>query len=51
MIADSETGRTGEVPPLLEAAVVYPVTMLLLIGTVVLGIAVFRYEQLQVAGS
>ena len=26
---------------------VYPVTMLLLIGTVVLGIAVFRYEQLQ----
>ncbi len=31
----------------LEAAVVYPVTMLLLIGTVVLGIAVFRYEQLQ----
>ena len=32
---------------MLEAAVVYPVTMLLLIGTVVLGIAVFRYEQLQ----
>jgi Flp pilus assembly protein TadG len=31
----------------LEAAVVYPVAMLLLIGTVVLGIAVFRYEQLQ----
>jgi Flp pilus assembly protein TadG len=32
---------------MLEAAVVYPVTMLLLIGTVVLGIAVFRYEQVQ----
>ena len=31
----------------LEAAVVYPVAMLLLIGTVVVGIAVFRYEQLQ----
>ncbi len=31
----------------LEAAVVYPVAMLLLIGTVVLGIAVFRYEQVQ----
>jgi Flp pilus assembly protein TadG len=31
----------------LEAALVYPVAMLLLIGTVVLGIAVFRYEQLQ----
>ena len=31
----------------LEAAVVYPVTMLLLIGTVVLGIGVFRYEQVQ----
>ena len=30
-----------------EAAVVYPVTMLLLIGTVILAIAVFRYEQLQ----
>jgi Flp pilus assembly protein TadG len=32
---------------MLEAAMVYPVTMLLLIGTVVLGIAVFRYEQVQ----
>jgi Flp pilus assembly protein TadG len=32
---------------MLEAAVVYPVTMLLLIGTVVLGIAVFRYAQVQ----
>jgi Flp pilus assembly protein TadG len=31
----------------LEAAAVYPVAMLLLIGTIVVGIAVFRYEQLQ----
>ncbi len=30
-----------------EAAVVYPLTMLLLIGTIVLGLGVFRYEQLQ----
>jgi Flp pilus assembly protein TadG len=39
------TDRRGAA--MLEAAVVYPVTMLLLIGTVVLGIAVFRYEQVQ----
>jgi Flp pilus assembly protein TadG len=32
---------------MVEAAVVYPVTMLTLIGTLVLGIGVFRYEQLQ----
>ena len=32
---------------MVEAAVVYPVTMLLLVGTVVLGLGVFRYEQLQ----
>jgi Flp pilus assembly protein TadG len=31
----------------LEAAVVYPVTMLVLIGQLVLGIGVFQYEQLQ----
>jgi Flp pilus assembly protein TadG len=30
-----------------EAAVVYPVTMLLLIGMVVLGLGVSRYQQLQ----
>jgi len=30
-----------------EAAVVYPVTMLLLIGMVVLGLGVFRQQQLQ----
>src|SRR5271168_3075148 len=30
-----------------EAAVVYPLTTLLLIGTLVLGVAVFRYEQVQ----
>lgn len=32
---------------MVEAAAVYPLTMVLLIGTVVLGIAVFRYQQLQ----
>jgi Flp pilus assembly protein TadG len=32
---------------MVEAAVVYPLTMLLLIGTLVLGIAVFRYQQVQ----
>ena len=30
-----------------EAAVVYPITILLLLGTVVLGLGVFRYQQLQ----
>jgi Flp pilus assembly protein TadG len=30
-----------------EAAVVYPLTILLLIGTVVLGLGVFRYQQVQ----
>jgi Flp pilus assembly protein TadG len=39
------TGRRGAAA--LEAAVVYPVAMLLLVGTLVLGIGVFRYEQLQ----
>ena len=32
---------------MVEAAAVYPLTLLLLIGTVVLGIAVFRYQQVQ----
>lgn len=32
---------------MVEAAFVYPLTMLLLIGTLVLGIAVFRYQQVQ----
>jgi Flp pilus assembly protein TadG len=30
-----------------EAAVVFPITMLLLVGGMVLGVGVFRYEQLQ----
>jgi Flp pilus assembly protein TadG len=30
-----------------EGAVVYPVTMLILIGTVVVGLGVFRYQQIQ----
>ncbi len=30
-----------------EAAVVYPVTLLLLIGTMVVGLGNFRYQQLQ----
>jgi Flp pilus assembly protein TadG len=42
---ESRTDRRGV--SMVEAAVVYPVTMLLLIGTLVLGIAVFRYQQLQ----
>jgi Flp pilus assembly protein TadG len=32
---------------LVEAAVVYPTTLLLLIGTLVIGLGVYRYEQLQ----
>jgi Flp pilus assembly protein TadG len=32
---------------MVEAAVVYPLTMLLLVGTLVLGIGVFRYQQVQ----
>jgi Flp pilus assembly protein TadG len=32
---------------LVEAAVVYPVTMLLLLGTLTLGLGVFRYQQVQ----
>jgi Flp pilus assembly protein TadG len=42
---ESRTDRRGV--SMVEAAVVYPVTMLLLIGSLVLGIAVFRYSQLQ----
>ena len=38
-------GRRGT--SAVEAAVVYPVTILLLIGTVVLGLGVFRYQQVQ----
>jgi Flp pilus assembly protein TadG len=30
-----------------ESAVVYPVTILLIVGTVVVGVGVFRYQQLQ----
>jgi len=30
-----------------ECAIVYPITMLLLIGVIVAGLGVFRYEQLQ----
>jgi Flp pilus assembly protein TadG len=36
---------------IVECAVVFPVTMLLLIGTMVVGIIVFRYEQLQFLAS
>jgi hypothetical protein len=32
---------------LIEAAVVYPVTMLLLVGTLILGLGVFRFQQIQ----
>jgi Flp pilus assembly protein TadG len=32
---------------LVEAAVVYPTTLLLLIGTLVLGLGVYRYQQLE----
>jgi Flp pilus assembly protein TadG len=38
-------GRRGTTA--VEAAVVYPVTILLLVGTVVLGLGVFRYQQIQ----
>jgi Flp pilus assembly protein TadG len=30
-----------------ESAVVYPVTILIIIGTIVIGLGVFRYQQLQ----
>ncbi len=30
-----------------KAAVVYPITIFLLLGTVVLGLGVFRYQQIQ----
>ena len=42
---ESRTDRRGV--SMVEAAAVYPLTMLLLIGTLVLGIAVFRYQQVQ----
>ena len=41
----SLTARRGAA--MVEAAVVYPVTLLLLIGTIVLGLGIFRYEQVQ----
>ena len=30
-----------------ESAIVYPITMLLMIGTVVVGVGIFRYQQIQ----
>ena len=30
-----------------ECAVVYPLTMMLLLGTIIMGLGIFRYEQLQ----
>jgi len=32
---------------MVEAAVVYPVTIMLIMGTVIVGLGVFRYQQLQ----
>jgi Flp pilus assembly protein TadG len=40
-----ELGRRGV--SAVEAAIVYPLAILLLLGTVVLGLGVFRYQQLQ----
>jgi Flp pilus assembly protein TadG len=32
---------------LVESAVVYPVTIMLIMGTIILGVGIFRYQQLQ----
>ena len=43
--ARSRTARRGTT--VVECAVVYPITLLLFIGTVVMGLGVFRYQELQ----
>lgn len=45
MRKENKSDRRGV--SMVEAAAVYPLTLVLLIGTVVLGIAVFRYQQVQ----
>jgi Flp pilus assembly protein TadG len=47
MMIRKKTKRVRWGLAVVEAAVVYPVTLLLMVGTVVLGIGVFRYQQLQ----
>jgi Flp pilus assembly protein TadG len=47
MVKRNEKSANRRGVSLVEAAVVYPVTMLILVGMLVLGIGVFRYEQLQ----
>jgi Flp pilus assembly protein TadG len=42
---DSQSNRRGL--STVECAIVYPVTMLLLLGSLILGLGVFRYQQLQ----
>ena len=47
MIARKRRGQGRRGVSAVEAAVVYPITILLLLGTVVLGLGVFRFQQLQ----
>ncbi len=47
MIRRKSTGQVRRGTTALEAAVVYPVAMLVLVGTIVVGVGVFDYQQLQ----
>ena len=48
MVLSRRTGQNAQHrTSAVEAAVVYPLTIFLLIGTVVLGLGVFRYQQVQ----
>jgi len=47
VIARKRRGQGRRGVSAVEAAVVYPITIFLLLGTVVLGLGVFRYQQLQ----
>ncbi len=46
MIAQKRGRKVRRGISVVEAAVVYPVTLLLLMGTVILGLGVYRYQQL-----
>jgi Flp pilus assembly protein TadG len=47
MMLRTRAQETRRGTSLVEAAIVYPTTLLLLIGTLVLGLGVYRYQQLQ----
>jgi Flp pilus assembly protein TadG len=47
MVRTQRSRETRRGMSVVECAVVYPLTLLLFVGTVVMGLGVFRYQQLQ----